>query len=136
MSEKYNWQQQQDKRREDRRPKAKPRKPIKKKAYIKNPKGTAKRIKKKSKKLAINERIYSVLRKDFLLDHPTCECGQPGCTTIATQVHHKKGRGRWLNFVEFFLAVCYSCHEWIELHPKEAKAKGFSLSRIEIKQKI
>lgn len=126
MTEKYPWQQQQDKRREERRPQKKPRQPIKKNNV---------KLKKKSKKLGRNERIYSVLRKDYLLDHPVCECGQPRCTGEATQIHHKKGRGRWLNFVEFFLAVCFSCHEWIENNPKEAKALGYSLPRIEKKIK-
>lgn len=130
---KYNFSDEQDKRREDRRPKVKPRKPLPK-ARKPLPK-SRKRIKKKSKKLGIGERIYSVLRKDFLLDNPVCQCGQSGCTGEATEVHHKKGRGKWLTVVEFFLAVCRKCHDYIENHPKEAKAKGFSLPRIEHKNK-
>ena len=52
------------------------------------------------------------------------------CTTHSTDVHHMKGRiGPLLTDTKFFLAVCRSCHTWIEEHPKEAKELGYSISR-------
>lgn len=114
--DKYPWQKREAER------------TVARKVKIKKP---GKKVKKKSKKLSIAERIYSILRKDFLLDNPWCQCGRPGCTKNSTEVHHKRGRGRWLNFVEFFLAVCHNCHEWIENHPTEAKELGYSLSRLQ-----
>lgn len=62
--------------------------------------------------------------------------------TIHDDVHHKMGRigyaDEWarekdislLLDVRFFLAVTRQGHEWIELHPEAAKAKGYSLSRL------
>lgn len=84
---------------------------------------------KNSYKYAKDLRIYSVLEKDFLLDHPVCEASVTGCTYHATQVHHKKGRGKLLTVVKYFLAVCDHCHKWIEKHPKAAKEAGFSEPR-------
>ena len=75
-------------------------------------------------------RIYNVLAKDFLLDHPVCEAAVTGCSYIATQVHHKRGRGVYLTDVDTFLAVCNSCHVWIERNPVKAKEAGFSESRL------
>lgn len=75
-----------------------------------------------------DKKIYKVLRDDFLKDHFICEvCFK----NPATDVHHKKGRlGELLTLVRYFLAVCRNCHTWIESHPKEAKDKGYSLSRL------
>lgn len=100
---------------------------IKKKVY---------KIKKVSKKLSSEEKIYRVLRKDFLIDNPICQCGRKDkdgviCSRPAVEVHHKKGRGKYLNVVKFFLAVARVCHNWIEAHPKEAKALGLSLNRVD-----
>ncbi len=125
MSEedKYPWQQR-NRERKAKQVASKPRKvikPIKVKPY---------KLRKRTRKGNAADRIYSVLRKDFLLDHPVCEAGCPGCKGVATEVHHKRGRGVWQNVVEYFLAVCHHCHSWIETHPAEAKAKGFSLPRI------
>lgn len=86
-------------------------------------------MRKQSEKQERDIEIYNVLAKDFLLDHPVCEACVTGCTYHATQVHHKKGRGRWLTVVEFFLAVCDHCHKWIEMNPKAAKEAGFSEPR-------
>lgn len=86
----------------------------------------------RSKKRAAQEREYSKLRKDFLLSSPTCQAKLPNrCTHHATDVHHMKGRiGPLLTDTKFFLAVCRSCHDWIETHPEEAKELGFSISKI------
>ena len=86
-------------------------------------------IPKKTAKLSAAERIHAVLKKDFLADHPLCQCGLPGCTKLAVDIHHKKGRGVWLNVVEFFLAVCRSCHNRLGDKDAEARKLGFTVSR-------
>lgn len=101
------------------------RTPIKKKAYT---------IKKKSKKLSVEEKLYLVLRKDFLIDHPVCECGRKDakgniCQRPAVEIHHKKGRGKLLNVVEFWLAVARVCHNWIGDNSKAAMELGLTLKR-------
>ncbi len=74
--------------------------------------------------------LYSILREQFLKRKPYCEAHLPGCAVNATDVHHKKGRtGNLLLDDTEFLAVCRTCHGWIETHPKEAKLLDFSKSR-------
>jgi len=85
----------------------------------------------RSKKRATQEREYSKVRKVFLLSSPTCQAKLPShCTHHATDVHHMQGRmGELLTNPAFFLAVCRNCHNWIELHPIEAKELGYSISK-------
>lgn len=91
----------------------------------------SKPIKPRSEKRVKEESKYSKARKEYLADHPNCEARLIGCTQLACQIHHKKGRiGELLYNKKFFLAVCDHCHKWIEAHPEEAKEKGFSLNRL------
>lgn len=96
------------------------------------PTGKQKRIAPRSPKRAKEETEYSKKRKKFLLEKPMCEAHLPGiCTQLSTDVHHKAGRlGRLLLEVKYWLSVCRSCHDWIELHPKEVREIGFSQSRL------
>lgn len=87
-------------------------------------------IKPKSKKQIALDAAYSVLRKAFMLEHPMCEAHMPGCQGHATDVHHIKGRGKWLLIVLYWMAVCRTCHTWIETHPIEATELGFRESKI------
>lgn len=93
-------------------------------------------IKKISKGLRKKVAEYSALRKDFLEQFPFCmakiwvSLQSVGCTHLATDIHHRKGRGKYLLDVETWLPVCRNCHRWIEEHPKEAKQAGFSKSRL------
>ncbi len=75
--------------------------------------------------------IYGHLRNAFMERHPYCQARIPGCKIEATEIHHKAGRsGQALIDEENFLAVCRSCHDYIEGHPKEAKERGFSENRL------
>lgn len=87
-------------------------------------------IKKQSDKLKADLKIYEVLRKDYLIDHPKCEAELKGCKVKAEEIHHKKGRGKNLNNVETFLSVCRNCHHKIEMNPTMAKEFGLSESRL------
>lgn len=95
-------------------PKPKKRKPI-------NP---------KSKKQQALDQAYSKLRKPFLEKHPMCQANLPGCQGSSTDVHHKKGRGKYLLVTATWMAVCRTCHTWIETHPIEATEMGFRESKM------
>lgn len=87
-------------------------------------------IKKVSSKMAIELRKYKGIRTDFLKRWPLCKANLQGCTRLSTQIHHKKGRiGELLTDSTHFLAVCHSCHHYIETHPLEAKELNLSLER-------
>jgi hypothetical protein len=88
-------------------------------------------IRKVSKKRAQQNRQYAKVRLEYLETHPVCEANLQECLKVADEIHHRKGRTNdLLCNPEYFLAVCWNCHVWIELHPKEAKELGFSLSRL------
>jgi hypothetical protein len=93
-------------------------------------------MKKESRKRTEALRIYRVLRKDYLLDHPLCECGRKGCRREpAVEIHHPEGRaGELLNQVDNFVAIARRCHNWIRDHQKEAMAIGLIRTRNAVKQ--
>jgi hypothetical protein len=92
---------------------------------------TPKKIKAKSDKMAALDQLYSVLRNKFLSQHPTCKARLTGCSMVATDVHHTRGRGKYYLDIVTWLPLCRSCHSYIELHPNEAKELGFSLNRLD-----
>ena len=74
---------------------------------------------------------YSKKRLAFLAVHMNCQAKLVGCTRVATDIHHKAGRtgDNYLN-MNTWLAVCRSCHSWIEINPDAAKELGFSENRL------
>lgn len=82
------------------------------------------------------EAAYAVLRKAYLDSHQMCQAHLSGCSTYATDIHHKAGRGENMLDQSTYLAVCRPCHQWIELNPTEAKEKGFSVERLKPKQDV
>ena len=83
-----------------------------------------------SKKRAKQLRVYSVLRREFLAEHPLCEspanCGQP-----ATEIQHRRGRrGVRLLDVAWWAASCHDCNTRAETDTGWALATGW-LIRIE-----
>lgn len=88
-----------------------------------------KSLRAQSPKRAIEARKYTALRAAFFVEHPTCQAGYPEiCKWRSSQVHHKCGRGRLLNEVEHWMAICLPCHNEIHRHPKEARRLGFILN--------
>lgn len=84
-------------------------------------------------------KAYSELRGIFLMNHPYCEIkANEFCTQSATTVHHSAGRvGVLFLDVTKWKGACMNCHSYCEQHPKEAKEKGWSESRLAtIKQTI
>lgn len=89
-----------------------------------------KKISPVSKKMRETMDEYSKKRAAFLVVNSRCQAKLVGCTGEATDVHHKAGRGENHLKISTWLAVCRSCHSWIELNPLEAKELGLSESRI------
>lgn len=95
------------------------------------------KLKPKSAKQAKLDRQYSAARKAFLAMPENKFCAVYPHKR-ATEVHHKKGRKGYADEkeiplivdVRYFLAVSREGHEFIENNPKEAYAKGWSLSRM------
>jgi hypothetical protein len=84
-----------------------------------------------SKKRTSDNRKYSVLRKQFLKEGDECEAKLPGCTGLATDLHHPSGRtGKNLLEVKKCKKVCRSCHKTIEENPLKSKQLGLSESRL------
>ncbi len=103
-----------------------PRKPLLRSAY------SIKRtpLRRVSKKRAVGLRIYSKLRKQFLEEHPYCQAyatiWYPACDSPpSVEIHHKRGRGKYLNETSTWLAVCRMSHDFIHQHPKAARIMGF-----------
>lgn len=88
-----------------------------------------KRIAPRSKKQIELDRLYSLLRTPWMLNHSMCEAALPGCQGDATDVHHKAGRGKNYLVQSTWMAVCRKCHGWIEEHPIEATEMGFRESK-------
>lgn len=92
-------------------------------------KPSKKPIRHKSSKMNALDTVYSKLRKHYLQQYPLCCASLPGCTKHSTDIHHKKGRGKYHNDPTTWLSVCRTCHDWIETHPIEAQELGFSIKR-------
>ena len=94
---------------------------------IDKPKAIAPQSKKKKEEAS----TYTKLRDAYLFLKPTCEAKLVGCTGKSTDIHHKKGRvGDNYLAIGTWLAVCRSCHQWIELNPNEAKELNLSENRL------
>lgn len=89
-------------------------------------KSQLKSIKKVSQNHKVKTLKYSELRDDYLDQHKVCEC----CgVKPSIEIHHKAGRDG-NNLFQHFLAVCRTCHNFIENNPTWAKENGFSISRL------
>ena len=90
-------------------------------------------MKRKSEKHSAELAKYSALRKSFLTRNRGCQAikySGAKCTNLATQVHHRKGRGKYLNVVGTWMAVCPRCHENIEKARAWSKAMGYIINRM------
>src|SRR5690349_16730294 len=103
-----------------------------------------------AKRIKINK-IYSALRKKFLEDHPWDQVvilqlgyGETevlitggkvsdgkNITSIprSTEIHHRKGRGKYLLDTSTWYAVSTKTHDWIHANPAESYEKGWMLPR-------
>lgn len=88
------------------------------------------KIKRVSDKLSKELKIYAAKRIIFLAENTQCFAKYNGCYGEVTDIHHSRGRGKYLNDITTWLPLCRSCHNYIETHPKEAKERGFSKNRL------
>lgn len=95
------------------------------------PRTLRKRLNPVSKKQGKRNREYAKERKRFLNEGDMCEARLEGCTGVAKEIHHKHGKvGKDLLDKTNFLRVCRPCHDYLEVHPNEAKQLGLSESRL------
>lgn len=89
------------------------------------------KIKQVSKKRQKENKEYSALRDEFLLEFPECGAKLKGvCTGESTEVHHMSGRtGKLLLAVKFFLPICHNCHIWITENSAQAIEMKLSIRR-------
>lgn len=87
-----------------------------------------------SARRAKENQIYTQNRKKILLNS---WCAYHGKPCLPTEIHHVRGRvgvnenGEPILYdVRYMLPVCRDAHDYIESHPKEAKDKGWSESRL------
>jgi hypothetical protein len=74
--------------------------------------------------------VYNIAAKLFKKNNPVCKARIKCIGSPTTDVHHKKGRGEYLLDQSTWLPVCRACHIFIETSPEQAKALGFSESRL------
>ena len=87
------------------------------------------KIRPMSKKLSKEREIYRKLRIEFLSRFENKFCAvYPDL--LATEVHHMRGRGKFLNDISTWLAVSRDGHLWIEAHPALSRERGFTKSRL------
>lgn len=82
-----------------------------------------------SEKKKKDDATYKKLRRAFLKANGYCMIRKKGCTVIATDVHHKAGRGANYLKVETWLPACRHCHDIVTEHSAEAIEQGHSERR-------
>jgi len=89
-------------------------------------------IKQFSDKKTKENALYKILRDAYLKKHPQCEAAIVGICSRqpSNQVHHRRGRNKYLLDETTFLAVEDNCHHWIETHPEQSYEMGFSELRL------
>lgn len=70
---------------------------------------------------------YNKLRLEYLEAHPVCEVRT--CNIWATDIHHTRGRGKYLLDTKTWLAVCRHCHKKITDYSAWAIENGYSYKR-------
>ena len=83
---------------------------------------TLRKLKPFSSKQQKNLLVYSLKRKVFLIENPVCQFA--GCSSQSEDLHHKFGRGKYLNDVSTFSALCREHHTWVHENPVEAEKIG------------
>jgi hypothetical protein len=78
-----------------------------------------------SEKRKVEGKEYITLRQVFLSNRPVCEFNLPGCTKVATDVHHRARRGKNYLNVKTWMSGCRHCHQYAETHPIESREKGW-----------
>lgn len=92
-----------------------------------------KTIPKTSDKRKELEKEYLKLKKQMMAESNKCEAKLSGCTKVAVDMHHMKGRGKNLTANrENLIRVCRSCHQLITENSLLAFELGLSKSKHKI----
>ena len=87
-----------------------------------------------SKKRKKQEEEYRKLRKRFLTQNRNCIAiridTKIRCLNPATQVHHRKGRGKYLLSIATWMPVCHHCHEMIHKCPSWSREHDYMINRL------
>lgn len=86
-------------------------------------KAPRKRISPISDKLKDELKSYRIVRDRYMYEHPNCEI----CMNPSQDLHHKKGRGKHLSDIKYFMAVCRICHIFIHENPKKSRESLYLL---------
>jgi len=90
---------------------------------LKQKKVVKKQISPISDKLKEELKTYRIVRDIYIKENPNCEI----CNSLSQDLHHKKGRGKNLSNVEYFMSVCRKCHIFIHENPKKSRESLYLL---------
>jgi hypothetical protein len=91
---------------------------------------TGKSLARVSSRRAVEMARYYELRRVYLALHPFCQIRAAGCQGRSRDVHHRAGRyGSLLCNVNFWMALCRSCHDFVHDNPAIARKFGYLLRR-------
>ncbi len=110
--------------------KIKPQTPLKQSALPKSQKPIPKQSDRRKKLDA----AYSILRNEYMKNHPKCMAMLVGCTLNSEHCHHLfwgKDREQHMNDFSNVMAICASCHRSVhdKLSAEEAIEMGFKKQR-------
>ena len=97
--------------------------------HFREPKKEKKGLNQVSEKSKGRVSEYNRAAAEFKKKNPVCKAALPSCTKQTKDVHHVKGRGKYLLDESTWLAVCRNCHDTIHQYPKESKEIGLLISK-------
>jgi hypothetical protein len=84
----------------------------------------------KSVKRMAEERLYKKQLKEILAENPNCEIKSPGCTKVATGLHHLQKRSpKNYRKRENLIRACNNCNLFVENNPNDPISKKVTISR-------
>lgn len=109
-----------------------PSKPTYEKVKVKSGKAKKKSIAPISESQKKRLAEYRIVRDKYMKEHETCQAKVPNvCTGYSLDLHHMGGKiGNMLTNVQYFLAVCRCCHNWIGDNHSSAMNLGLVVERL------
>lgn len=97
--------------------------------YYREPKKEKKGLNQVSERSKGKMSEYNTRSRMYKKENPICRADLPGCSKTTADVHHMKGRGKYLLDESTWLPVCRNCHDTIHQYPKESKELGLLISK-------
>lgn len=95
------------------------------------------RLRRESVKHRERRLSYEVKKVVWLRKHPNCQFEFHDCydtpigvlcnSPFMCDLHHKMGRGKYLDDERFFMTLCREHHDWVECNKREARIRGYIL---------